>query len=173
MKVLVGGMLLFCFAIGLQLIIWKIHLPRRQTKTLLRIFFSVLIFGFVVFLCLPYFYPGFIKFCPSEISEYVHISFFFISLTLAYIITYSAIEVDSPSLLMINEIASAGLKGLDKTAFMRSMSDEILVKPRLKDLINDNMAYLDGDKYKLTLKGTVLAGVIILYRRILGLPKGG
>ena len=30
------------------------------------------------------------------------------------------------------------------------MNDDLLVIPRVRDLITDKMAYIDGDKYRLT-----------------------
>ena len=88
-------------------------------------------------------------------------------------ITYSAIEVDSPSLVMINAIAKAGKEGLDEKLFYQMMNGDILIKPRINDLLNDKMAYLEGYKYKLTPKGRLLVRIFILYRKLLNAPKGG
>jgi len=45
MKVLFWGIFLFWAAFFVHVLVWKIHLPKRQTKTLLQIFFATLIVG--------------------------------------------------------------------------------------------------------------------------------
>lgn len=88
-------------------------------------------------------------------------------------ITYSAIEADSPSLVMIRAVAKAGSGGLNKKEFEKTMNDDLLVIPRVRDLLNDKMAYIDGEKYRLTPKGFLFARLFVLSRKILNAPKGG
>lgn len=170
MRVLLGGLALAGLAFVIHLIVWRIRVPKRQTKTLLQIFFAVLILGLLVLQNTP----SALGFSPLDsFAEYLHISLFFISITLAYMITYSALEADSPSLVMIMTIARAGSDGLSKEAFEHSMNDDLLVKPRIRDLILDQMAYLEGDKYRVTVKGALFARIFIFYRKLLNAPKGG
>jgi len=170
MNVLVLSLALFIVSLLIQLIIWKIRIPKRQTKALLSLFILVLIGGLFVINAIS---DHLDVLTVKSFFEYFHICLFFISLTLAYMITYSAIEVDSPSLVMINAIAKAGPKGLGEKIFTKMMTDEILIKPRLADLLNDKMAYYDGDRYRLTLKGILFARLFIFYRKLLNAPKGG
>ena len=170
MKILIYSFVYFTFAFIIHFIFWKVKLPKRQTKALLVIFFSTLVAGFFI----TNLGSGYYNFLSQfTIAEYLHISLFFISLTLAYMITYSAIEVDSPSLIMIMTIADAGPNGLDENEFKRILNDSFLIKPRLKDIILDKMAYLDNGKYKLTPKGILFARIFIVYRKLLNAPKGG
>lgn len=156
-----------------HILVWKIYIPKRQTKVLLAIFFSALISGESILWIISY--RGLLeqKYALTIFLDYVHVALFFISVTLAYMITYSAIEVDSPSLVMINAIAKAGKEGLDEKLFYQMMNGDILIKPRINDLLNDKMAYLEGYKYKLTPKGRLLVRIFILYRKLLNAPKGG
>lgn len=170
MSVLCWGGTLFLVALLLQLIVWRISLPRRQTKMLLSIFFSTLAIGLFVAHALSS--PGNVL-AINSFSGYIHISIFFVSLTLAYMITYSAIEADSPSLSMVNSIAKAGPGGLDEQLFIQMMSDDLLVNPRIEDLLRDKMAYQAGNKLRLTTKGLLFARLFILQRKLLDLPKGG
>jgi len=152
--------------------VWRISLPKRQVKTLLQLFFGVMIAGVVLLVM----FPGIALWgvhAPQGINEYAHIVVFFVSITLAYMITYSALEADSPSLVMVMKIESAGSDGLPKEEFDESMNDDILVKPRVNDLLLDHMACLDGDKYKLTQKGVLFANIFIFYRKLLNVEKGG
>lgn len=109
----------------------------------------------------------------STIFDYLDFLILYISLVLAYIATYSAIEVDSPSLAIILNIAKAGRGGLDRITVDNIMDDKSLVIPRIKDLVNDKMVYLDSDRYKLSPKGVLLVKVFALFRKILNLPMGG
>jgi len=147
-------------------------LPKRQVKTLLQLFFAVMGAGVLLLAVFPSIRLWGVS-APRGLNEYIHIMVFFISLTLAYMITYSALEADSPSLVMVMKIESAGSGGLPKEEFDKSMNDDILVKPRVNDLLIDHMACLDGDKYKLTQKGVLFANIFIFYRKLLNVKKGG
>lgn len=88
-------------------------------------------------------------------------------------ITYSAIEADSPSLVMVMAIANAGPDGMDAREFEATLNDDLLIKPRVADLITDKMAYKEGNRYRLTGKGLLFANIFIYYRMLLRAPKGG
>lgn len=105
--------------------------------------------------------------------DYLHICLVFISLTLAYMITYSAIEVDSPTLVITILIANTGSAGMEKKQFYEAMTNEVLVKPRIEDLLTDKMADCKADRYFLTAKGVLLARLFIFFRSLLKMPKGG
>jgi len=170
MNILFWTAILIFLSFSIQLIVWKIHLPKRQTLFLLFIFFTVLVFGLF---SIKFFFHSDSILAVNAYSEYLHISLFFISLTLAYMITYSAIEVDSPSLVMIKTIGSAGTNGLEAKFFDKIMNDDLLIMPRLQDLLNDNMAYYKNGKYFITRKGCIFARIFIIYRRLLNASEGG
>lgn len=172
MKILLLGISIVSISFLIHLIVWKIRLPKRQTGSLLIIFFGILT---VSLLCLRY-AANFMeaRYVPVNLSEYMQIIFFCASLSLAYVITYSALEADSPSLTMMRVIADAGPSGLEKERFNELMTDDILVKPRIRDLVRDGMVYLDAGRYKITPKGASFIKVFIFYRKLLNAPiKGG
>ena len=88
-------------------------------------------------------------------------------------ITYSALEADSPSLVIITTIANAGSNGLDKKSFDELMNDNVLVKPRIRDLLLNKMVEMDGDRYVLTPKGILFARIFIIYRKIMNVSRKG
>lgn len=173
MKVLFLGLFIFSLSFLFHLIIWKTHLPKKQVKALLQIFFITLILYLVVLSLFSPFLISLSLFTPGSFTEYLHLILFFISLTLAYIVTYSAIEVDSPSLVIVMAIAKSGLYGLNKENLEALMTDDVLVKPRIKDLLNSKMIYLDANNYKLTKSGYLFIRPFIFYRRLLKAGKGG
>jgi predicted transcriptional regulator len=163
MSVLINGLLLFCIAFFIHLSVWKIHLPKNHTKILLVIFFAVLLGGFSLLY----------NFNKFNIFEYLQISLLFISMALAYITTYSGIEVQSPSLRIVLEIKNSGKLGLDREALDRNFNNDVLVALRMNDLVKDKMIYQDGDKFKLTPKGILLVRLLIFYRKLLNAGMGG
>tara|TARA_B100000315_G_scaffold63336_1_gene57532 strand:+ start:6171 stop:6695 length:525 start_codon:yes stop_codon:yes gene_type:complete len=174
MVVLLWSAALFLSALLIQIFLWKIRLPDRQAKTLLVVFCITFVFGIAWILATHPTLPVFGMSAPQHIAEYLHITLFYWAFAMAHLITYSAVEVDSPSLVMTMAIQKAGKKGLSIEAFKRSMTDEILVLPRVRDLIHDKIAVLENGIYKLTSKGVTLAKIFNSYRNLLGLKdKGG
>lgn len=173
MKVLFWGLMIFGLSFLLHFIIWKIHLPKKHTKALLQIFFFTLIACIAILISFSLFSLKFITIAPADFKEYFHICLFFISLMLAYIVNYSALEVDSPSLTLVINIAKKGWNGLSREELPLFMNDDFLVKPRINDLITNDMVCLEKDNYKLTRRGILFVSMFIFYRKLLNLPKGG
>jgi hypothetical protein len=167
MNILTAGSILLGIAFFLHLLIWKIRLPKKQTKALLLIFFVTLSIG-----CVFIFYlPGMIAF--DSFWQYLHMSIFFVSFTLSYVITYSALEADSPSLVIVDLIHSAGINGLPDDELKSRLTDDVLVHPRIRDLYRDELIFNKYGKIFLTAKGKRLVRIFIFYRWLLNANKGG
>lgn len=172
MSVLFYGALFFLSAFLVHFIVWRLCLPRLQTDTLLMIFVLVGAAGILMLksrqgLCLL----GIAA--PEAFWDYLRLSFFYMAAALAYIISYSAIEADSPSLVIVLRIAEAGPAGLAERRLGELMTNEILVLPRLEDLVRDGFAAFADEKYSLTPKGDRFIGIFLFFRRLLGRGKGG
>jgi len=174
MSVLFYGFLLFASALLIHVIIWKIHLPTHQKTILLLLFGGTLAVGMILFAANGKLINFFGISVPRALSEFLQLFIFFSSLSLAYMVTYSALEADSPSLVMVMAIAMSKKEGLDEKTFNIKINDEVLLAPRLKDLVSEKLAYIEKGKYKLTAKGKTFARIFFLYRRLLKRPhKGG
>lgn len=163
------GIVLLVAAFGMHVLLWRACLPSKHTNTLLFIFFSVLaagIFVIRVFGVLPLGAEG-------SVFDYLRLVLFYVSVALAYIISYSALEADSPSLLMTLEINAAGAQGLEKSKLLHTLTDAVLIRPRLNDLVRDGLAVSEQGKYRLTAKGRSFVRIFIFFRTLLGAPKGG
>lgn len=163
MKILFCGMSIFCVALFLHIGIWKICVPRNQVKIISLIFLGTLMVSGIFLSTIAHF----------SIPEVLRTGIFFISLAFAYIATYPAIEADSPTLVMAVNIAGAGKMGLSKEKLQQLMNNDLLIRPRINDLLNAKMVYLDADKFRLTLKGIFLIRIFIFYRNLLNAGKGG
>jgi hypothetical protein len=137
------------------------------------IFISILVIGVFIMTKFENYISIFGILAPQGIYEYLQLSVLFISLSLAYIATYSALELDSPSLVMVMSIAKLGSRGLSTQDLIAEMSDDILILPRLKGLILEKLVYLKDNKYKLSAKGLIIVQIFILYRKILGISQKG
>lgn len=173
MNVFLYTIVLFIAAFLIHFVLWKLHLPTHHTIALLAIFLVTLAAGLALFFI---FYRTVRPSCggiSTAICESLQIVFLFISLTLSYIVSYSALKADSPSLVMILAIAKAGSKGLDKDIFLKTMTDEVLIIPRINDLLRSGSVYEDNHKLKLNNKGLFFTKLFLAYRKIIKAGKGG
>lgn len=160
-------------ALMLHFVLWRIHVPKRQTKILCLIFLGVLTFGSSFFFLFPDTVAIFAVHTPVTFSQYFQIWLYYGILTLAYVNTYSAIEVDSPSLLIVEKISVTNEAGLSRDEMGAQMDNSILVIPRLDDLITHKIAELSEGKYRLKAKGIFMACIITFYRNLMRVGKGG
>ncbi|MDD5692764.1 MAG: hypothetical protein PHP10_06290 [Candidatus Omnitrophica bacterium] len=137
--------------------------PRNPIKTLVLLFGAMALAG-IILLSL---------FASYTAAQYAHIALFFFSLSICYLITYSAIEADSPSLVIVLEVARRGKEGLAAGQLKESLGNDLLIEPRLKDLVESGLVDLKGPTYKINAKGRLFLVPFILYRNFLGLGKGG
>jgi hypothetical protein len=163
MSVLISGSLLFVIALLLHLAVWRLRYPANPIKTLILLFGAVLLFG-IIFLVLYASYTPF---------ESLYVVMLFSSLFICYLFTYSAIEADSPSLVIVSRIAKCGKEGLPSASIKESLGDDLLIEPRLKDLVGARLADLTGSKYKINEKGRLFLLPFVVFRNFLGLGKGG
>src|SRR5438270_32 len=97
MAILLTTLALFLTALGLHLVLWKVRLLKYHTRTLLWLF--ALVLG-VWLLLWPIH--------AMELFQMFHVSLFYIVLSFCYVITYSAIEGDSPTLSLIRHLNASG-----------------------------------------------------------------
>ena len=159
MKVLFYASLTFLIALFAHLVIWKFWMPKKNRPVVLVIiFFWVLVLSIVML---------------KNFSQCIDYIVLYCSLTFAYILSYPAMEADSPSLAILNNIAKASKDGLAKVELYKVMTDEVVVVARINDLLNDGLVYVESNKYFLTSQGLFLASVFVGFRKLLNLPKGG
>ena len=173
MKVLLSGVALLAASFFLQLLFWRITVPVRQIKVIVLLFCGVLL----LFLALGPLARAAARpvpaLLPEDAGQYLQIVVLYLSCTMAYVITYSAVEADSPSLVLVLAIFRAGPAGLGEQDLRALLSDDELVKPRVRDLLTDKMATLEGETYRLTDKGRFMTRLFLRQRQLLGLGKGG
>jgi hypothetical protein len=173
MTIFIWGIGLFCAAFVAHLALWRVWLPRHHIAVLLRLYAGLLAGGLLLFPLLPARTSVLGAAPPRAIGELLHVAVLYGSLALAWIVTYTALFVDSPSLTMLLSIAAAGPAGLPVADLDRRLTDELLVRPRLEDLVRDRMVEVRDDRYTLTGPGRRYALLFARYRLLMRLPVRG
>jgi len=167
MKVFAFGLGLFLVSIVLQIIVLRIRIPRRQMTFLFNVFSIVLILGVSANLILLL-----LGVAPTDgllsVREALHAVLFFVSMFLAYLLAYSAVEADSPSLLITMTIYRAGSEGVEEGQLMKSLDMDRFFESRVTRLIEDRMIEKSDGRYRVAPKGRLAMNIVVGYRRLMG-----
>jgi hypothetical protein len=147
-------------------LVWRIRVPTRALTALLFWFLAIAPSAFLLGLTV-------LDALPSSLSDYLQIALFHIAATLAYIVTYSALEARSPSLTLVRWVAEAGGAGRLTTEILATIGSRDSLGTRIDAAVHDGLAARTGDTLGLTDRGRQIARVFQLYRRLLGTSKGG
>lgn len=167
--VLVIASTLFSIAFLLHIVIWKIRVPKKQKMTLLILYTFVTVIGLVGTKLWIYLYPQFFPFASVTTAEYFHIGLYVMTLAYSYIVVYTAVESDSPSLKTMVKLNEVGGNGMNETELLRLFNGEKFLRSRLHHLVEDKMLFGEADYYCLTPKGQWFLAFCLLYRKILGI----
>ena len=136
MKIFLTSVGLFLVAFVVHVIIWRLKLPRGHIKALLLIFGTIFCVWMVAI----------IFFRPWRIAEILHVILFYWSMSLCYIITYTAIEADSPTLSLIRFLAGARTEGRSKDAVAQFIALRPFVRARLTALARAGLIREEGSR---------------------------
>ena len=158
---------LFLTAFFIQLCWWRLKVPRRQLATLAALFIAVDVAGCAVF---AVFGIG-----PAAQGATFLLLTFVLSASTAvtYVILFTALEADSPSLTILGIISKAGERGISRTDLMQAMARHDYVQERIQQMINDGMVHSTPTGLRLAGQGLLLTSAVLLYRRFLGLSHVG
>jgi len=150
----------FVFILGwlIHFGIWRVWLPRTQLKALLLIFMSVWPVG-IIFLAIR----------GSQDGVLLHILYFsalYWSAALSYVITYSAMEGDSPTLSLTRHLYRRGESGLSHEEIEEFFRQRPFLGARVKALITDNIFIEEQGGFRLSPGRYLFFHTILLYRRI-------
>ena len=152
--------------------VWKVRVPEQPFKILSFLFLAFAVIGALIWGMIPEdSLPKY--FLPTTSIAVVHAELLFLCFAVSYVFFYQGLKTKSPSINMVMMVEKAGDKGIDGSAFMDIITEDNLIKPRIRFLSQTNMAYVNSGKYRLTYKGKVYARPIVWYRRFLRLNKYG
>ncbi len=167
MTVLLAGIGLLFISFCAQLVLWRIFIPGRQIRSLL-----------VIFVLVPLIAVGLLKiigmpeaFATLSAAEIVRLAIFYVSCALTYIVLYSAIEEQSPTLAIVSYVAGrsqcTGADLVDRFGKGHELTQ------RIELLARSEFVRQDGDRYRLAPAGHRFAKLFDAANRLFGLESGG
>jgi hypothetical protein len=166
MRFLLPGMAAFAVLLLTHLILWRLHRPRAEYAALVVLAAVVLSATLTLFAILQ---PAMAT-RPLDILTALVL---YAGLFAAYFTTYSAVQADSPTMAMLLRIADAGRLGMTRAELLTVFDDDVLVMPRLADLVGGGFIEDDAGRYRIVARGRALVRPQLAFRRLLGMEKGG
>jgi MFS family permease len=162
--------LLLGILFAVHLIWWRMALPRKQRAALLALF----LIGGLVLAPVVGFLLGLFGFAPLSLIQWLNVALAVVAFALAYVVTYSALEADSPTLSLVRHIAAAGQGGLAEVELGEFMASRPFVGARLTALVDEGMVYEKEDRILLADHPYTLFRMVLLHReKVLGLTSHG
>jgi hypothetical protein len=161
MSVLFAAVGLFAGALLVHIVAWRIRVPKQQAGTLIVIILMVGIVGFSLLFSFESEDAGL-----SGARLLLGIGVFG-GLAAIYLILFSAIEADSPTLTMINLIQARGIRGIRENELRVAMSRYSYVEARIDQLLHDKMVIETAHGLQIQPSGRWLCTFILFYRRLL------
>jgi hypothetical protein len=170
--ILLKWLLTFLCTVCLHIVVWRIHRPlhyRVWVPALLGIFVvggglaaAVLVAALTL--------PG-DAVVGGPVVEWCAIALLQTAVGIVYTFGYTLLLVGSPSLLILERLATAPA-GLRVDDVGLPMTADDLVGLRVDDLTRSGMITLDARARQLTAKGRRLTAWVLFYRHLVGLPDG-
>ncbi len=165
MRIFLTVWIIFAVALAAQLILWRLRMPhyRRQMKVLLLIFGAV--FGLWVL-------SPFAR--STSLAEFLNIALSYGSLALGYMVIYSAVNVDSPTLSLMRFLAEKRVAGRSAAEVDHFLAQRPFVKARFGTLVDAGLLREHNGKWMVAGKGSMGFRFILAYRKLYGpISKGG
>src|SRR4029079_6712507 len=167
MTVLLAGIGLLFLSFCAQLVLWRIFIPSRQVRALL-----------VIFVLVPLIAVGLLQITgmgdllPAlSAAEIVRLAIFYVSCALTYIVLYSAIEEQRPTLAIISYVAARAACAGDDLVERFGKGPEL--SQRIELLARSEFVRQEGDRYRLAPAGHRFAKLFDAANRLFGLESGG
>jgi len=167
------ALVLFAGAFLLHLARWRLAPPAATTRALLYTFIFGILGGLLLVLAMAWVRPGLGVWLPASPDGVLQSLLLALAFAAGYVMSYPAIEVESPTLVMIQAIARRGDRGLARATLFEQLNDEVLVAPRVRDLVTEGLAVESQGRLRLSARGRRLVSAFAAWRRVLGAEDGG
>jgi hypothetical protein len=163
MLIFLGTMGLLALFLGVHVVVWRVRPPRKQFASLLVILGVVFMIALAaaVLISIP-------------VLTFLHIALFYVSAALCYIVLFSAIYKDSPTLSLVRFIAEKPVDGRSTVEVVDFLARRPFVKGRLTELAESGLILEQNGKFVASGKGSLGFRFILSYRKLYGhIPTGG
>lgn len=162
MIVLIEGTGLFLTSFAIHVMLWRARLPRHQWRALFLVFAIVAGIAAALHIGLGLSSHGLTS--PRLILTIL----LFGSLAVTYMILFSALEADSPTLTMIELIRQRRSNGVDEAELSAGFLEQTFPRVRLEQMLHDGLVENAGGHLRVTAQGRRVASLVLPYRRLLG-----
>jgi len=169
MAALCSALAMFLLALAVHALVWRVRVPRMQTRTLFIIFAAVPA-------CLALLVAATGRPPPSvlpPVADVPAMGLFYLGAVGCYLITYAGVEEASPSLLIIRTLEAAGEHGCTREELSQVVTDARFVAPRIAALKRDQVMVETPEGNLLTPRGARIAFVAGLLARCFRMDTGG
>jgi hypothetical protein len=168
MAILQWGMILYLGALLVHAILWRLHRPQAPLKILLMVFFGVTAAG----LAALYWHEETLRALGFAVlpnwAAYVHVFAFATAMGLAYIVGYTLLEWDSPTLTLVTKIARAGDSGVQESDLIEKLVERpSFVGSRMLTLMRSGVLAEQDGRYVLSRGNHFFYRFILFYGRLM------
>lgn len=158
-------------SLGLFIAAWLVHVawwrcstPKHHYGSLLVVFSATLGAGIGVF---------FVGGVPSQVLiwDLPGILALYVGAVACYLITYTAVEQTSPSLLIIGALEKAGGSGCSHEELTELVTQDKFIRPRLEALKRNGMIKPATGGFVLTARGRTAAKAAAIFSRIFNIRR--
>ncbi len=148
----------------IHLTLWRWRLPAAQLRALLAIFLSVFVAACLLLI------SGVLSldFSPEggKLVGFLYFAMSYWAASLCYVITYSAMEGDSPTLSLTRHLHRKGAAGISHEEVEEFFRQRPFVGARVKALVTDNIFMEESGGYRLASGRYLFFRLILAYRRV-------
>lgn len=160
-------LILIFLSLLINIIFWRIRLPNKQTISIFIIFIAVFLF-----FCLIHF----LNFLPKNYTlkyfgEWIQIILFYFTFLFTYLIVYTSIENNSPSMKIIMQIYNSGKKGLNNSELNKVISNEEFIKTRIDSLLRSDLLLYRDNIFLISPKGKSTIKIMLLIHKLIDQKK--
>lgn len=165
MVYLFPALIMFIVIYGIHVAWWRIRRPFHQKRMLV----VLMLLGAILIPVLL----GLLKEIPVRPGERVYGAALFVLLWVSYLVTYSALEEDSPTLSLLRFISQYSRPGPGWEDLLRAFRASSVIAMRIQAAAGEGMLVVDDGRVLVTAKGRWIATLFQWCQRLWKLPVGG
>lgn len=161
MGIILSALSLFLIGTLIHVLWWRIKVPSGQTMALLKIYVGTLLAWLAIW--------GFDqRFWINSLADLFQFTLLYSSIFLAYIVTYSAIEAESPTLTVMMIVHEGPAAGTRLDQICAYVNGHPFLQPRLDELLSSGTLVIEDDVIKLGRPPSLPLRLVIEYRALFG-----
>ena len=164
MTLIISTFFVFGLALCFHIFLWRVRTPQAQRRALVLVFFA-----FWISFCILINYNKDEYFYLFKNSKGLEISYFTLiywAAALCYIITFSAMEGDSPTLSLTRHLYRVGEKGVSSKEIEEFFRQRPFIGARVRALVSDRILIEESGGYRLRSGKYLFFHTILFYRRM-------